>query len=361
MKNPFLFILFLLPISLAAQRNVDLDKYNFTVQFRTLPAMYIDSSYRTYNVEVEGTRAMQSFLKDEAPEKTVLLDGWKKLNCDGHISIKVKLDDLLPESVSVKERLENVKDKKGVITGTKTFYWQEVVYTFAATASISDYKGAHIMDEILADRGYKQVYKSPEFEIKQLAEGYFLLNSMSKTGELYRNCVIRAMHYLSERITNNFGFSDVTVSDHMWIIDSKKDPEYAAHRQAFRQLSDVLFSISANASIDGAREQLKPVIDYFDGLKNQYTSNSKHDRKIRYASYFNLAVLYYYLDDPQKMSKEANGLILNDYDTRDGKNLEASALRLKSLFQQANIYSRHFNIDPNKYKGPFEKATVTSK
>ena len=360
-KNQYLFILFLLPLSVAAQRNVDLDRYNFSVQFRTLPDIRIDSTYRTYHVEVEGTKMMHSFLKDMAPEKTVLLEGWRKLNSDGHIAVKIKLDDLLPESVSVKERLENIKDKKGVITGTRTLYCQEVVYTFAAIASISDYKGVHIMDEVLADRGYKQVYRSPEFQIRQMAEGYFLLNSINKTGELYRNCVVRAMHNLSERLTNNFGFSDVTVNDHMWIIDSKKDPEYADHRQAFRQLSDVLFSMSASSSIEQARAQLKPVIDYFDGLKNEYTSNSKHDRKIRYASYFNLAVLYYYLDDPQKMMKEANGLILNDYDTRDGKAFEESAIRLKNIFQQANIYTRHFSIDTGTFKGPFEKDAAAAK
>ena len=217
------------------------------------------------------------------------------------------------------------------------------------------------MDQVLADRGYKQVYKSPEFPIKQLAEGYFLLNSVTKTGELYRNCVVRAMHYLSDRLTDNFGFNDVTVNDHMWIIDSKKDPEYDDHRQAFRQLSDVLFSMSANSPIDQAREQLKPVIEYFDRLKNEYTSNSKHDRKIRYASYFNLAVLYYYLDDPQKMMKEAIWLLLNDYDTRDGKAFEASSIRLKNLFQEANIYTRHFSIDTSKFKGPFEKDAAASK
>ena len=361
MKKQCLLLLLLLPFSITAQRNVDLDRYNFTVQFRILPQMHIDSNYRTYNVEVQGTKMMQSFLQDMAPEKSVILQGWKKLNSEGHVTVKIKLDDLLPESVSVKERLENITDKRGQIIGTRTLYYQELVYTFAANASITDYKGIHIMDEVLAERSYKQVYKSPEFQIRQMAEGYFLLNAVNKTGELYRNCVVRAMHNLSARLTGNFGFSDVTVNDHMWIIDSKKDAEYSDHRQAFRQLSDVLFSINANTSIEPARDQLKPVIQYFEHIKTEYTSNTKHDRKLRYASYFNLAVLYYYLDDPQKMMKEANGLVLNDYDTRDGKALESSAAGLKNLFQQANIYTRHFSIDTNTFKGPFEKDAANSK
>lgn len=219
----------------------------------------------------------------------------------------------------------------------------------------------HVIDEILADRGYKQIYTSPEFPIRKLAEGYFMLNAIATTGDLYRSCVYSAMHYLSLRITDNFGFSEVTVNDVMWIVASRKHPEYDAHRDAFRQLTEVLFAMNANQSIEGAREQLKPVIDYFESIKEKYTTIKKYDRKMRYASYFNLAVLYYYLDDPQSMMKEATSLMLNDYDVRDVKAFAESASRLKNIFQRANIYTRHFKIDPLSYKGPFEDNIQTVK
>jgi len=361
MKKLYFFVFFLLPFALAAQKSVDLDRYNFTVQYRSLPKMRLDNSYRTYNVEVEGTKLMHPFLQDMSPGNSVLLEGWRKLDKDGHITIKIKLGDLLPESVSVKERAEPVKNRSGQITGNKIFYSQEVVYSFDAIATITDYKGMHVMDEELADRGYKQVYRSPEFAFRGLAEGYFLVNSLTVTKELYQNCVTRAMHYLSERVTDNFGFSEVTASDHMWIIDSRKHPEYAAHRKAFQQMNEVLFSMNASSSIEDAREQLKPVIAYFEKIKQNYSSTSKHDRKIRYASYFNLAVLYYYLDDPKAMMKEANGLELNDFDARDAKGFVQTATWLKNLFQQTNIYTRHFSIDPSAFKGPYEKEDVTVK
>ncbi len=361
MKKLYLFALLLSPFVLTAQKSVDLDRYSFSVQYRSLPKLRLDSTYRTYNVEMEGTQLMQSFLQDMSPEKSVLLEGWRKLAEEGHITIKVKLGDLLPGSASVKERTVTNKNGNGVITGTKTYYYQEVVYTFEANAVITDYKGTHIMDQPLADRGYKQVYRSPEFTLRPLAEGYFIVNSISITKDLYRNCVNRAMHYLSDQITDNFGFSEVTSKDFMWIIDSRKHPEYAAHRKAFQQMNEVLFSMNASNSIEGAREQLKPVIDYFDKIKKTYTSTNKHDRKIRYASYFNLAVIYYYLDDPQEMMKEANGLELNDFDAKDAKGFVQTATWLKNLFQQTNIYTRHFSIDVSTFKGPYEKNEVTVK
>ena len=147
----------------------------------------------------------------------------------------------------------------------------------------------------------------------------------------------------------------------MWIIDSRKHPEYNAYRQAFRQINEVLFSMNANSSIEEARVQLKPVIDYFEKIKENYSSGSKHDRKIRYASYFNLAELYYYLDEPQAMMKEANGLELNDFDAKDAKGFIQTATWLKNLFQQNNIYTRHFAINTAAFKGPYEKEDVTVK
>lgn len=359
MKKLYVILLSLLPIVTIAQKSVDLDKYRFTVQYRSLPSLKIDSTYRTYNVEIESTKLMQPLLQDMSPEKTVILEGWRKLPLEGHLTVKVKLGDLLPEGVSVKERVETIKNKSGQVTGTRTYYRQEVVYTFAASATISDYNGIHILDEELAGRTYKQVYKSPEFAIKALAEGYFVVNSMTVTKTVFQNCVNNAMHNLSKRLTDKLGFSEVTAKDHMWIIDSRKHPEYAAHRRAFQQMNEVLFAMNANDPIDDAREKLKPVIDYFEKIKRDYPSTSRHDRKIRYASYYNLAVLYYYLDDPQAMMKEANGLELNDFDAKDAKGFVQTATWLKKLFQQTNIYTRHFPINTENFKGPYEKTDVT--
>lgn len=351
--------LLLFPTMLWAQRNVDLDKYSFRVQMRSLPTMRLDTSYHTFNVEVENTKLMQSFMNELEPARMVELDGWRKLDQQGHITVRVRFDDLLPESFQVTERVENIKDRTGKITGTRTLYTQEMTYTFAASAVITDYKGAHITDQVLASRDTKYKFRSPEFPVKQLAEGYFLINSLKVTNDLFRVNVTNAMHRLSNQISEQFGFSEITTNDYIWVVDSRKHPEYEGNRKAGGLMNDVLFSMNANTPIKDARAQLKPVIDYFEMVKKRYSSTSKHDRKIRYASYFNLAVLYYYLDDPQAMMKEANGLVLNDYDARDGKGFESVALGLKNQFQNANLYTRHFPIDTTVFRGPYAQITAT--
>ena len=129
------------------------------------------------------------------------------------------------------------------------------------------------------------------------------------------------MRLLSNEISNNFGFGTVTVKDYMWVIDSRKHPQYAAHREAFLKMNEYLFNLNANTPITGLKEKLQPVIDYFELVKKTYNTTSKHDRKIKYASYFNLAVIYYYLDDPQSMMKEANVL------RKIAKNVRSSPIR----------------------------------
>ena len=354
MKKLYILLSFLSPLTILAQKRVDLDRYRFTVQYRSLPAIPLDSTYRTYDVQIESTKMMRSFLKDLLPGNSVILEGWKKLPTDGHITIDVRLEDLLPESFSTKERLETTKNKEGQVIGTKVLYHQELVYTFAAVAAITDYKGLHIMDEPLADRAYKQVYSSPEFPIKAIAEGYFGLNALTVTSTLFQNCVNRAMRLLSDNITTNFGFKELSVKDYVWVVGTKKHPEYSDNRRAIQQMNDALFTMTADSEGDNIRKQLEPVIEYFEKIKRDYNSSSRHDRKIRYASYYNLAVIYYYLDDPQLMMKEANGLVLNDFDTNDGKAFEQSATRLKNLFKNSNINTRHFSINPELFRGPFE-------
>ena len=152
-KNIFIAS-FLVPFIAFTQR-VDLDRFKFSSQFRSLPSIRLDTSYHTYHVSVEATRLMQGYLSDITPEKSVIPDGWRMLKKNGHLAIQVKLEDLLPESFSVKEREEIIKDRAGKETGRRKLYSQEVVYTFSAFADITDHKGAFIENINLASRNYK--------------------------------------------------------------------------------------------------------------------------------------------------------------------------------------------------------------
>ena len=86
-------------------------------------------------------------------------------------------------------------------------------------------------------------------------------------------------------------------------------------------------------------------------LKKKYSSNSKADKKLRYASYYNLAKIYWYLDDPDAGLKEANELVINGFDAKDGRGLEAGATNLKMQLRLAKRDSRHFPLNVEDYQG----------
>ena len=86
---------------------------------------------------------------------------------------------------------------------------------------------------------------------------------------------------------------------------------------------------------------MQPLIEYFDSLKVKYKDDNKPCRKMRYSAYYNLAVIYLMLDQPEKTIIEAQKLIANDYDKSDGKGLITQANRLIESFKISKLNTRH--------------------
>jgi hypothetical protein len=99
---------------------------------------------------------------------------------------------------------------------------------------------------------------------------------------------------------------------------------------------------------------MQPVIDYFEKAKTQYVTSDKEDRKMRYASYYDLAKIYLYLDEPEKAMAEADALAMNDFDERDGRALHQAAQLLEDKLRKNNADTRHFAINVNNYTSPVE-------
>ncbi len=76
--------------------------------------------------------------------------------------------------------------------------------------------------------------------------------------------------------------------------------------------------------------------------KTRYTEDEKSHKKLRYAAWYNNAVLYMMLDMPEKAAEEARGLIANDYDAKDGEKLVEQAEALKALLALNKTNTRHF-------------------
>ena len=332
--------------------NVDLDKYSFNANYLDLPHRALDTSYRTYYVKIEATPGVALSFLGEKPEDMVAITGWRKLVGNAHINVIPRCEEVLIDNTDIMERAEAIKDKNGVQTGTRKYYYVRISYTFAAQVKVTDYKGNILLNYSLANRESKQTFNTQEFSTYNDASYYWKYQFLIVTREIIRKEVAETLRQLSTDLTYNYGFTPRSVNDFLWIVDLKKHPEYYDHRKAWVNFKQAMFQMSCEQPLDEVKELMKPVIAYFENVRKKYNSDSKGDRKMRYASCYNLAKIYYYLDDPDAAMREAGLLMLADYDEKDGKRLEASAMELKNMLRLNKLTTRHFSINAEQYLGP---------
>jgi hypothetical protein len=356
MKKPLLLGLLGFICLASAAQSVDLDRFYFNATYRELPRKGLDTSWRTFSVSAETGAMCKLAIKDENLTQLVNIEGWRKLNSKAHIQVKTRLEDVIVEKSQIRERQEILKDKQGKQTGVKNYYAMQLTYTYGAQTTVTDYTGRTLEEFPVVDRSVKNTYTSQEYTTKLEAELYFAYNIMNVTSEIMRRVATSTFEDISNRLTANYGYTLRTVNDFMWILDSRKHPEYDSHRRAFTLVKQAMFQMNADEPTDKVRELLKPAIDYFEKVKRMYPSSNKKERKLRYASYYNLAKIYIYLDDPDAAMREATGLVMNDFDARDGRMLESAANDLKWLLQQNKVKTRHFPVNIQDFSGPFKST-----
>jgi hypothetical protein len=357
----FFTVLLLAACSCLQAQKVDLDKFIFTAAYQEFPNAPIDTSYHTYSVSVTGSTgtpalgspATSNQVNESDLIERISIQGWKKLPKSAHVNINTAFEPVVMRNWEVKERVQLSKGKTDKDTIRTTYYHIEITYSFAATSEMKDYKGNSIWREEVVSPESKQVYKTQEFSSIIEATFYFKYQASTELEKMSRFAVESAMNKLNNSLSYNFGYYTRTVNDIMWILDSKKHPEYEAHRKAWLLARQSFFQMQPSQSVDEIRKMIDPAIAYFQRIPKKYNSNSKWDRKMRYASYFNLAKIYYYLDEPDASMNEAGNLIMNGYDAGDGKLLEQMAMNLKATFAQKQRNSRHFAITPELYTGPY--------
>jgi len=349
----FYFFLILSGLSLPSYaQKVDLDRYSFTAVYLDLPRMGLDTSYRTFSIHSDYSQGVAFSIKDRQLPDMVNIPGWRKLPGHAHIVIRTRMEDVNILNSEVRERIQILKDKNGKETGKRSYYYTEVTYSFAAEMKVNDFRGENILSNAMASRELKRTYKTPEVGSYNEAVYFFINNVFSVTAAITNLEVDRSVNELNNMLRINFGYTQRSVSDFLWILDSKKHPEYRAHLQAFNAFKQAMFRMRADQPLDEVEMMLKPVISYFERMKKRYNSDSKADRKMRYASYYNLAKIYYYLDQPDASMNEAGELMINDYDEKDGRGLEAAAADLKLLLDINKTHTRHFMLDTERFEGP---------
>lgn len=331
-------------------QKVDLDKFNFTYEYRDLPKVPLNPEYKTFSLKFNATGSVRDNFGGSALEDAVNVQGWKKVDGTGHIIATVTLDDLIINSSQVTERIDIQRDKDGKETSRKYYYKAEASYVWSGKVSVKDYKEAAVGNTSFD--GLTSTWASSEYSTRKEATDYYNNNREEIKGKLLRDKVNTGLSDLTSWMTNNYGFPVRKESEILWIMDAKKHPEFQAQKDTWESFKKTVATITADNLSDETKEQFNTIIKYFDEIPTRFATDDKNDKKLRYASFYNKAKIYLYLDNPEAAIAEADKLAANDYDAGDAKGLKKEADALTQLFKKNNLTSRHFAIDLSNAQPP---------
>lgn len=344
----------ILTINSIAQ-SVDIDRFYLPSSIRNFPEV-VDLTKNTYNVtSPTGNDVSDDFSIRFASADNIQIEGLKKVT-KGHYDIRIIFVDARIDSYDVEEIKRENKDKNGVLISTAITYQPVLKYTIKFKSEIYDYTGKFIATALLTDIKIKSTKLGGEHAEWSKANAYMRNNRRSILNEFFNTEYTNHVNATQAALNNKLGWTIASGNTPIWILDSKKHPEYEKQQAISAEVK--AWAMGINATTPLTEEQIKKAeefLAYFESLKTKYSSDKRPDRKMRYSAYFNKAVIYNtYLDSPEKAMIEAQGLIANDYDKSDGRIFNEEAMKLKGNMDRAKIKSTHFPIDTDSFKGPGE-------
>lgn len=339
MKKLWLLLLCSCSIAAMAQK-VDLDRYHYLLKFRNLPHKPLGKNVLTYSFTFTAPASVSSILMPDQLGDAAGIQGFTHIPDNGAVLLFFSASDLSFKDVNIDEHDDQTKDKNGVVT-------HHYSYTVSAPYSITcQGKALDTANKVIYNNtilGTSTTWTSEAKASRREASEYWRDNAANIKNSLITSSVNNAAATMGRELSYNFGYAMTSSYEHLWILASSKHPEYAAQQAALATVKDAVAKMQPD-NLDSFYTQVKPVIDYFDSVKVKYAGKDKSDKKMRYGSFFNNALLYMYLDMPDKAMAEADGLIANDYDKSDGEDLKKTALELQTLLKTNQVTTRHFKL-----------------
>jgi tetratricopeptide (TPR) repeat protein len=335
-------------------QKIDLDKLNFKASYLQLPTNPFPEEYTTFSTKfiANGINLSDAgFANGESDLASTYfnISGFKKVNMGGHFTIKVQIDgyDMGKAETVKKENKTKDKDGKETITLSYTLTFK---YLVPMMYTITDLNGKILQDGAITEGSKEKTYETSSYSTTAALEKYWNDNAATTRRGLLGGFISEKLSLLQARLENEIGYVPRTNTDILWTTDSPKHPENDAFKKACEDTKFAMAEMTAIVPLN--RVKIKPIIAYFDSVLVKYTKDEKPDRKLRYGAWYNMSTIYYWLEDFDNAIRCSEGLIANDYDKGDGKDLKAASERLKAKLANGVIKTRHYVRDVSNAVAP---------
>ena len=326
MKQLFLSVVLLICVN-AFSQSANLDREKFSVSYVKLPTdPILENDKRTYSINVNGVK----------------IQGFTKVNAPGNLDINYKFLNTVVSDVKIEKEKHEKKDKDGNVTST----W----YTYKAKANFKSDASINVINAIINDsfeENYQESssYSSDDFDSYYKAERHYKNNKYDIKNRYRTQHKSAIKKRISYSLNAKYGYRPTSFgNEFLWILGSKRHPEFEKHHEAYGKVKTIFAKMKHDQPIDGMLAELTPIIDYFNDAVTRYPGKKRKLRKVRYASYYNLANIYYYLDMPEKVKEYGQKIIDNDYDKSDGKRFIRYADALKATLEKNQMKTRHMVV-----------------
>ncbi|MDX2133765.1 MAG: hypothetical protein SFV52_03230 [Saprospiraceae bacterium] len=344
--------LMLLQAGDADAQKVDLDPMPITVAYTRLPKQPFPASYSQYSADFS---ANPGDLKSVGLDEKFFLNnlkvyGYEKIPQGGQFSLQLKLSDFTKGEAALKTRKETTKDPSGKEI-TATYYYYEAKYDHNLNLKVvtEDGKTAFTKDYLSGGR----TFKSKEFSSQADVDAYIKNGKMGKDmAKADQDGLVGAMKEIHEEINTLFGYTPITITEQLQILNSRSHPDFSGFYSAYETLRQAFVTMKADQPLDSVRLLSQTAINYFAGQKDKYISDEKSDKKLRYACLYNLTLVHFWLEDLDKAAEYAQAVITNDYDPKDGKRALSAIDDLKEAFRNTGKNTRHLAMQATPTPAP---------
>ncbi len=321
-----LLVTMLFTISFYAQK-ANLDRKYIKASYLKLPSEPIlDDTKRTYTVN----------------SNNIKIEGFSRLEEKASLEIEIMFESTKISDVEIKTIKREKKNKEGKVTST--------TYSYQATSSIST-SGSLSVKNYISNKNLNRSlsknerYTSKEFSSNYKAREYWHDNKYSIRSDYSSRQRKEMLSQANHVLNNKYGYPEFVQNALFWFLGSKKHPEYQNHKDMLVKLQAVIAKMSYKTPLtDEIKQGMQEIIKYFESVVPKYPGDKKKFRKIRYSSYYNIAKIYYLLDDTVKSKEYGQKIIDNDYDKKDGKSMIKKAESLEKSFEINKVNTRHFDV-----------------
>jgi len=369
------FIFTVVTVSLGYTQKADIDNKRIYVEYATIPKHFVAPEDRTYSVDISGS---YKFDKQDLANQ-LKIRGWEQLEDGATAKVNLRVSAFSRGKSSYKKRVKEKKDDDGNVTSSDTYYKYEV--TNSGNATLKIYGPENELDVKKKALSKKEKKKMLEKSANPFLQGVASSGGSSKDGsasyDLSKNYYISTKEHktlkaagdemrrtfeseyqrnledynqnigakASSYLNAHYGYSRKRDWAKFKTLDSKKHPENDMFNDAVEAMKEIFSHKQFNQPFDEIRENLQPVIEYFRKTADNYASNDKHHKRVKAACLYNLAQLYYYLDQPEKSMEIGEEYVEWGHDEKDGEKFIEKSYKLAQLLDFHNMEGRYIPTD----------------